>query len=178
MRMPEETAKLLREEADKRGIAPSTLACDIVTEALNGPGVATCGRSARKKALVRASAREVFAPKKPARSAKTANPDQTAGYIEAIKETAGGKPVSNVGDRYLTAKVLPVEPYQSISDRMRQKRPKLQGNAVHVLTGVEEIREWTEEDQRKLAEMSRAAFADKPEDIAIPERTLVPLEDL
>jgi hypothetical protein len=37
---------------------------------------------------------------------------------------------------------------------------------------VKEIREWTEEDQRKLAEMSRAAFADKPEDIAIPERTL------
>lgn len=108
-------------------------------------------------------------------------------FIRSAPEKAvhtGGVPSPKHYAKLPKAFVKPPKPVErpprpaTLSDRMRQKRPKLQGNAVHVLTGVEEIREWTEEDQRKLAEMSRAAFADKPEDIAIPERTLVPLEDL
>jgi hypothetical protein len=83
MRMPESDLAILRDEAGKRGIPHSTLAVNILSEVLNGPGVATCGRSARKKALVRASAREVFAPKR--RKPKAEKPDQTAGYIDAIK---------------------------------------------------------------------------------------------
>ena len=50
--MPEADLKLLRDEAEKRGKEPSTLAREILSECLHGPGVASVGRGAAKKSVV------------------------------------------------------------------------------------------------------------------------------
>ena len=50
--MPEAEMKLLRDEAEKRGKQPSVLAREILREVLNGPGAASVGRMAAKKAVL------------------------------------------------------------------------------------------------------------------------------
>lgn len=52
IRMPEAEFALLRDEAAKRGKPASALARDILSEVLTGPGVATAGRLAAKKAVI------------------------------------------------------------------------------------------------------------------------------
>ena len=52
IRIPKDELKAVRDEAEKRGIAPSLLMRYIVRDALSGPGAGSIGRIAASKAVI------------------------------------------------------------------------------------------------------------------------------
>lgn len=117
IRMPAAEYQLVVAEAQKRGKAPSTLAREILVESLSGPGKATVGRSAAKKAVLQKERKPVI---------------QTAPVIQDVKidsvVVAPQQPFRvEALDRDAQRQVqvrrnAAMTPAASMSDRLRQMR--------------------------------------------------------
>jgi hypothetical protein len=105
IRMPEAEMKLLRDEAEKRGKQPSVLAREILSECLNGPGVATAGRLSAKRAVIQKREKPVL---------------QEASQGPAVLQ-GGGLLTENVQRSSLRPKkkAVPMSPPLSTSERLR-----------------------------------------------------------
>lgn len=95
IRIPEDELRAVRDEAKKRGIAPSLLMRHIVKDALSGPGSGSAGRIAASRDAV-----------------------QRANKVkDVVQPVLQEKPLAK-----LFARRQKAEPPMSLSERMRQMR--------------------------------------------------------